>query len=77
MLWLSTFAFVLALAPAVLAFSSYANFFVDPNYVLSKDFNTSTAASQSTIVDWADGLAANGPWCESLGICTSIIDNGH
>lgn len=62
MFWFSTFVAALALAPAVLGFTDYANDFVDPTYVLSKDFNTSTAAAQSTIVAWADGLAADGPW---------------
>jgi len=41
---------------------SYDNDFVDPTYVLSKSFNTSTAASQQTIVAWSNQLAAQGPW---------------
>lgn len=45
---------------------SYDNDFVDPKYVLSKSFNTSTAASQQTIVEWADQLAAQGPWSEQV-----------
>ncbi|KIM71448.1 hypothetical protein PILCRDRAFT_830320 [Piloderma croceum F 1598] len=55
---LSVFAF----APAALCIVSYDNDFVDPNYILSKSFNTSTAASQESIVQWADSLAAEGPW---------------
>lgn len=62
MFWLSTFVSVLALAPAALGFTDYANDFVDPGYVLLKDFNTSTAAAQASIVDWANDLAAQGPW---------------
>ena len=64
MLWLSTLVSALALAPAVLGFTDYANDFPDPSYVVSKDFNTSTAGAQATIVAWADDLAAQGPWCE-------------
>ena len=43
-------------------FSAYANDFVNPNTILAKNFNISTAASQQTIVAWADFLAAQGPW---------------
>ena len=53
---------VLAFAPAALCIVSYDNDFVDPNYILSKSFNTSTAGSQESIVQWADSLAAEGPW---------------
>lgn len=56
------FLSVLMLAPAVLCIVSYDNDFVDPKYVISKSFNTSTAGSQQTIVEWADQLAAQGPW---------------
>jgi hypothetical protein len=55
---LSVFVF----APTALCIVSYDNDFVDPNYILSKSFNTSTAASQESIVQWADSLAAEGPW---------------
>lgn len=56
---------VVALAPAVLGqigVTSYANDFVNPDYVLAKNFNTDTAGAQQTIVQWANTLAAQGPW---------------
>ena len=57
---------ILSLVPAALCdppgFVAYANDFVNPNAILAKDFNTSTAASQQTIVAWADFLASQGPW---------------
>lgn len=61
---LSTFVSVLALAPSVLGFTDYANDFVNPDYVLAKTFNTSTAGAQATIVQWANDLASQGPWSE-------------
>ena len=54
-----------ALVPAAFAqinYKDYDNDFLDPAYVLGKDFNSSTAAAQQTIVQWADFLAAQGPW---------------
>lgn len=57
---------ILSIVPTALCdpanFSAYANDFVNPNTILAKDFNTSTAGSQQTIVAWADFLAAQGPW---------------
>ncbi len=43
--------------------TSYANDFVDPKYVLAKDFTNFTIEAQDTIVAWAEELAAQGPWC--------------
>lgn len=54
----------LAVAPVALCYTSYANDFVNPNYVLAKSFNTSTAAAQQSVVEWADFLASQGPWSE-------------
>jgi hypothetical protein len=58
---------VLAAAPSVYAgfgYKDYDNDFVDPAYILAKKFNPQTAASQQSVVSWADFLAAQGPWCE-------------
>jgi hypothetical protein len=67
MFWFTTFFLsVSVLIPAALGIVSYDNDFVDPHYVMSKSFNTSTAGSQQTIVEWADQLAAQGPWSEQL-----------
>ena len=60
------FLSVSVLIPAVLCIVSYDNDFVDPNYVMSKSFNASTAGSQQSIVEWADQLAAQGPWSEQI-----------
>lgn len=59
---LSVFVLI-PVALCTVGFESYDNDFVDPKYVLSKpSFNPSTAGSQQTIVEWADELAAQGPW---------------
>ncbi|KAF7978761.1 hypothetical protein HWV62_25685 [Athelia sp. TMB] len=56
----------LAIIPATLAMFNYTDydndFLSDPSYILSKDFNVSTAAAQQSIIEWADFLAAQGPW---------------
>lgn len=44
----------------------YANEFVSPEYLLAKNFSDNTRGSQATIVEWADLLASEGPWCTSL-----------
>jgi len=55
---------VLLVAPRVLvnAYKDYDNDFLDPSYILAKNWNASTAASQQSIIQWADFLAAQGPW---------------
>jgi hypothetical protein len=57
---------MLAIAPATHGcdYQDYDNDFLDPSYVLAKNFNPSTAAAQKTVVEWADFLAAQGPWCK-------------
>lgn len=55
----------LAIVPTTLAmfnYTDYDNDFLDPSYILSKNFNLSTAAAQQSIIEWADFLAAQGPW---------------
>jgi hypothetical protein len=44
------------------AVTSYANDFVDPDYIVAKGWNTSTAGAQDTIIGWAEASAASGPW---------------
>jgi hypothetical protein len=57
---------VLAVIPAVvtIGYTDYDNDFLDPTYILSGDFDTSTTGAQQSIIEWADMLAAQGPWCE-------------
>ena len=55
----------LALSAASLAahaYTSYANDFIDPKLILDKEFSNITVEAQETIVEWADVLAAMGPW---------------
>jgi hypothetical protein len=63
----TTLLSVLAIAPTTYAYYSYEDYdndFLDPSYILAKNFSPSTAAAQQTIIQWADYLAAQGPWCE-------------
>jgi len=56
---------VFAVAPSVYAnlfYQDYDNDFLDPSYILAKNFSPSTAAAQQSVVVWADFLAAQGPW---------------
>lgn len=51
---------------AVQAVTSYANDFVDPNFVAAGIYGSTTGAAQDTIVQWADQLSAYGPWSRCL-----------
>ncbi|KAI1792432.1 chondroitin AC/alginate lyase [Ganoderma leucocontextum] len=53
---------LLVLSTPVLSFTSYANEFVDPNLILAKKFPNITIEAQETIFEWAEELAATGPW---------------
>lgn len=55
---ISLSAFVLSDVPHI----TYANTFFDPTSIVEKKYNSSTAAAQSSIIQWADELAAEGPW---------------
>jgi hypothetical protein len=61
---LTTLILSLALSVSGIPYVDYDNDFLDPSYILAKNFNPSTAAAQQSIVEWADFLAAQGPWCE-------------
>ena len=69
MLGLTTLFFsVLAITPITYAYKDYDNDFLDPSLVLAKNFSSSTAAAQQAVVQWADYLAVQGPWCEYSSI---------
>ena len=62
---------VLGVLPtAVHSLTSYANDFVDPDYIVRKQFPTNTVIAQKTIVQWANQYATLGPWsmCSALSI---------
>ncbi|KAI9507103.1 chondroitin AC/alginate lyase [Russula earlei] len=52
-------------------FSFYGNDFIEPSYILNKNWNTTTIVAQESIIQWADWLAAQGPW--SVTTSTSIL----
>jgi len=62
---LSLFA-IRSLANLNVDFTSYDNDFIEPSYVLSKHWNATTIVSQESIIQWADLLAAQGPWCTPI-----------
>ena len=51
-----------------IGFTSYDNDFIEPSYILGGNWNGTTVVAQESIVQWADWLAAQGPWCASTGI---------
>ncbi|KAF9648312.1 chondroitin AC/alginate lyase [Thelephora ganbajun] len=51
-----------ALPTAVHSLTSYANDFVDPDYIVGRKFPANTAIAQKTIVRWANEYATLGPW---------------
>ena len=54
---------VRSLADLNVAYTSYYNDFIEPSYVLGKNWSSTTVVAQQSIVQWADWLAAKGPWC--------------
>ncbi|KAF9001208.1 chondroitin AC/alginate lyase [Cyathus striatus] len=59
---LRTLLAVSCLFTTVIAQTSYANDFLDPAFIVSKEYGNNTLAAQETVVKWADTLAAQGPW---------------
>jgi hypothetical protein len=47
-------------------YTDYDNDFVNPSYILAGHFNASTTNAQNSIVEWADWLGAQGPWCKHI-----------
>ncbi len=64
--------FMLSKFKSVYAVVSYANDFVDPNYIVLKQYPPNTSDAQATIVSWAQSLASEGPWCESGSLQLSV-----
>ncbi|KII91574.1 hypothetical protein PLICRDRAFT_105018 [Plicaturopsis crispa FD-325 SS-3] len=57
--------------------SSYANDFVDPDYILARSFNETTTAAQQSIIQWADEYTAKGPWSVMNKSVTPPSGNKH
>jgi hypothetical protein len=45
---------------------SYYNDFIEPSYILGKNWSTTTDVAQQSIIRRADRLAAKGPWCTHI-----------
>ena len=63
------------LADLNVPFTSYDNDFIEPSYILGKNWNAKTIVAQESIVQWADWLAAQGPWCTLIHNHRSSIDH--
>ena len=61
-------------ALALNSIASYSNLWIDPDYIIARNFPIRTGAAQNTIQQWATILAAQGPWCASLVL--SCVDTG-
>jgi len=60
---------VCSLADLNVAYTSYYNDFIEPSYILGKNWSRTTVVAQQSVIQWADWLAAQGPWCT----CVSFI----
>ncbi|KAI0696536.1 chondroitin AC/alginate lyase [Cytidiella melzeri] len=58
----STLLFLATILPAVHSFVNYANDFLNPDYVLAKNYSQTTIPAQNTIRQWAESSSAGGPW---------------
>ena len=47
---------------ANISYASYANVFVNPDYIVARQLPNTTLAAQQTIISWAQELAGEGPW---------------
>lgn len=45
------------------AYDWYSNSFIDPEYIVSNKYNSTTLWAQRTIIQWADNFASEAPWC--------------
>ena len=63
---------VRSLANLNVAFVSYYNDFIEPSYILGKNWSTTTVVAQQSIMQWADWLAAQGPWCTRISLLLSL-----
>lgn len=71
---------VLAVAPSInaqISYKDYDNDFLDPSYILNKNYSSTTAAAQQSVVEWADYLAAQGPWSVMNKSVTAPTGNKH
>jgi len=57
--------------------TSYANVFVDPDFIVARKFANNTLAAQQTIVAWAHELAGQGPWTVMSKNVTPPTGNKH
>lgn len=55
--------FALTLRGAHASLVSYANDFVDPDYIVNGNFGKHTQGAQDTIVAWARQSTVGSPWC--------------
>lgn len=56
---------------------SYANDFVDPDFIVKGNFGNNTLAAQNTIIEWAKETAAGGPWAVTDKAVAAPTGNKH
>ncbi|KAF8064896.1 chondroitin AC/alginate lyase [Lyophyllum atratum] len=75
---LSTFLPLLILGSSgVQALTSYANDFVDPDFIVAGVFGKNTLAAQATILAWAQEAASEGPWSVTSKTVTPPSGDKH
>jgi hypothetical protein len=57
---------VRSLSDLNVAYVSYCNDFINPSYILGKNWSATIVVAQQSIVQWADWLAAQGSWCTHI-----------
>ena len=55
-----------SLADLNVPYISYYNDFIEPSYILGKNWSKTTVVAQQSIIQWADWLASQGPWCRCI-----------
>ncbi|KAK7683795.1 hypothetical protein QCA50_013171 [Cerrena zonata] len=73
-IFLSTFVSYFRTAFAV---TDYANAFIDPELIVSKNLNASTTLAQRTMQQWASSLTEGGPWSVTFKSVTPPSGSKH
>ncbi|KAG6810901.1 hypothetical protein H0H92_009894 [Tricholoma furcatifolium] len=76
-LFSSLLAFLAFVAGARAGYVSYANDFVNPDFIVAGVFGNNTIAAQSTILQWANESAVGGPWSVTQKNITAPSGNIH
>jgi hypothetical protein len=57
---------VRSLAGLNMAYITYYDNFIEPSYIVGKNWSRTTVVAQQSIIRWADWLSVQEPWCTHI-----------